>query len=109
MSAHSANKSLHRTLSVAFTEDDKRPDIFVRKPESSIAPYLTELQARTKADGIRVGSYPLLQAGVYVSLIGQDQEVVKALAEDAAKALDGRLVSDEEAREMARQKEKGAA
>jgi hypothetical protein len=81
---------------------------FTRLPESSIAPYLTELQARTKADGIRVGSYPLLSHGVYVSLIGQDREAVKALAAETAKALEGRLVSDEEAREMAKQKEKGA-
>ena len=43
------------------------------QPESSIAPYLTALQERTKALGIRVGSYPLLQHGVYVSLIGQDR------------------------------------
>lgn len=79
-----------------------------RQPESSIAPYLTELQARTKSDGIRIGSYPLLQHGVYVSFIGQDREVIKALAEETAKNLDGRLVSDEEAREMVKQKERGA-
>ena len=78
-------------------------------PESSIAPYLTSLQARTKGDGIRVGSYPMLSQGVYVSLIGQDREAVRKLAEETAKALDGRLVSEEEAREMVRQKEKGAA
>ena len=77
--------------------------------ESSIAPYLTNLQARTKRDGIRVGSYPMLSQGVSVSLIGQDRETVKRLAEETAKALEGRLVSDEEAREIARQKEKGAA
>lgn len=76
--------------------------------ESSIAPYLTELQARTKGDGIRVGSYPLLAQGVYVSLIGQNKEAVQKLAEETAVALDGRLVSEEEAREKARQKEKEA-
>ncbi|GJE86322.1 competence/damage-inducible protein A [Phanerochaete sordida] len=86
-----------------------RQQIFTSKPESSIAPYLTELQARTKEDGIRVGSYPLLQHGVYVSLIGYDREHVNSLAKEAAKALDGRLVSDEEAREMAKAKERGAA
>ena len=42
-------------------------------------------------------------------MIGQDRETVKRLAEETAKALEGRLVSDEEAREIARQKEKGAA
>lgn len=80
-----------------------------RQPESSIAPYLTELHNRLKGDGIRVGSYPLLSRGVYVALIGRDVEAVKALAEEVAKALDGRLVSDEEAREMVKQKESGAA
>ncbi|KAI0342416.1 Molybdopterin binding protein [Trametopsis cervina] len=85
-----------------------RQQIFTSQPESSIAPYLTELQARTKGDGIRVGSYPLLMHGVYVSLIGQDKEVVKALAQEVVQKLDGRLVSDEEAREMVKQKEKGA-
>jgi hypothetical protein len=80
-----------------------------RQPESSIAPYLTALQTRTKADGIRIGSYPLLQHGVYVSFIGQDRAAVQALAEATARDLEGRLVSDEEAREMVRAKERGAA
>ena len=80
-----------------------------RLPESSIAPYLTTLQSRTKHLGIRIGSYPLLQHGVYVSFIGQDREHVKELAEETARELQGRLVSDEEAREMVRAKERGAA
>lgn len=80
-----------------------------RQPESSIAPYLTDLQARTKNDGIRVGSYPLLSRGVYVSLIGRNVEAVKAIAQEVASTLDGRLVSEEEAREMVKEKEKGAA
>lgn len=84
-------------------------DVCLRLPESSIAPYLTELQARTKGDGIRVGSYPLLLHGVYVSLIGQDAQAIQTLAEEVAKKLDGRLVTDEEAREMVKQKERGAA
>ena len=67
-------------------------------PESSIAPFLTSLQARTKSAGVRVGSYPLLQKGVYVSLIGQDVAAVKALAEEVATELHGRLVSEEDAR-----------
>ncbi|KAI0826134.1 MoaB/Mog domain-containing protein [Irpex lacteus] len=85
-----------------------RQQVFTSKAESSIAPFLTELQARTKGDGIRVGSYPLLAQGVYVSLIGQNKEAVQKLAEETAAALDGRLVSEEEAREKARQKEKEA-
>ena len=47
---------------------------------------------------MRVGSYPLLQKGVYVSLIGQDVAAVKALAEEVATELHGRLVSEEDAR-----------
>lgn len=69
-----------------------------RLPESSIAPYLTELQARTKEAGVRVGSYPLLSRGVYVSLIGRDVEKVKEVAEEVAVKLEGRLVSEEDAR-----------
>ena len=80
-----------------------------RHPESSIAPYLTELQARTKEEGIRVGSYPLLARGVYVSLIGRDVPAVQKLADEVVQRLEGRLVSEEEAREMTREKEKGAA
>lgn len=79
-----------------------------RLPESSIAPYLTELQARTKDQGVRVGSYPLLSYGVYVSLIGLDAAAVKSLSDEVATKLNGRLVTDEEAREMVKQKEKGA-
>ena len=67
-------------------------------PESSIAPYLTTLQARVKDAGVRVGSYPLLAKGVYVSLIGRDQERIQALGEEVAQEIQGRLVSEEEAR-----------
>ena len=71
---------------------------FCRLPESSIAPFLTSLQARTKSAGVRVGSYPLLSKGVYVSLIGPDVATIKEIAEEVAKELQGRLVSEEEAR-----------
>ncbi|KAI0795494.1 MoaB/Mog domain-containing protein [Abortiporus biennis] len=85
-----------------------RQQVFTSQPESSIAPYLTELQAKYKEQGIRIGSYPLLSHGVYVSIIGQDSETVQGIGKDVAAALDGRLVTDDEAREMAKQKEKGA-
>ncbi|EMD37040.1 hypothetical protein CERSUDRAFT_84059 [Gelatoporia subvermispora B] len=74
-----------------------RQQVFTSLPESSIAPYLTDLQARTKAAGIRVGSYPLLQRGVYVSLIGRDEPAVRKLGEEVAAALEGRVVSEEDA------------
>lgn len=80
-----------------------------RLPESSIAPYLTELQARTKDQGVRVGSYPSLGAGVYVSLISRNSSDVQTLAQEVAERLEGRLVSDEEALAILREKEKGAA
>ncbi|THH31849.1 hypothetical protein EUX98_g2354 [Antrodiella citrinella] len=92
-----------------LSERPYRQQIFTSQPESSIAPFLTDLQARTKAQGIRVGSYPLLAAGVYVSLIGRDQTAVRGFAEEVVAKLEGRLVSEEEAREMVREKEKGAA
>ncbi|KAH9851041.1 MoaB/Mog domain-containing protein [Lenzites betulinus] len=75
-----------------------RQQVFTTLPESSIAPFLTALQARTKAAGVRIGSYPLLTKGVYVSLIGRDADAVRVLAEEVAVELEGRLVSEEEAR-----------
>ncbi|CAL1709687.1 unnamed protein product [Somion occarium] len=86
-----------------------RQQIFTAQPESSIAPYLTELQARMKSQGIRIGSYPTFGTGVYVSIISSNHADAHALALEVAAALDGRLVSDEEARAILKEKEKGAA
>ena len=47
---------------------------------------------------MRVGSYPLLAKGVYVSLIGRDKELVLELSGEVAEELEGRLVSEEDAR-----------
>ncbi|GBE83538.1 MoaB/Mog domain-containing protein [Sparassis latifolia] len=74
-----------------------RLQIFTSLPESSIAPYLSQVQARTKASGVRVGSYPLLQRGVYVALIGRDTDLVHSLAEEVAQELEGRIISEEDA------------
>ena len=65
-----------------------------------IAPYLTELQARVKKEGIRIGSCelppqnpvrleltradPYLYSGVHVSLIGHDVERVKELGQEVS-------------------------
>ncbi|KAK7049826.1 hypothetical protein VNI00_005256 [Paramarasmius palmivorus] len=54
------------------SERPLRIQVFTERPESMIAPYLTSLQARLKADSIQVGSYPVLNQGVFVSLIGRD-------------------------------------
>ncbi|KAI0657599.1 MoaB/Mog domain-containing protein [Cubamyces menziesii] len=84
-----------------------RQQVFTSLPESSIAPYLTALQARTKDAGVRIGSYPQLSKGVYVSLIGRDADAVRALAEEIARELQGRLVTEEEA-QVQKEKEKSA-
>ncbi|ORY34871.1 MoaB/Mog domain-containing protein [Naematelia encephala] len=67
--------------------------IYTSMPESAIAPYLTELQARVKKEGIRIGSYPYLYSGVHVSLIGHDVERIKELGQEVVKELDGKVVS----------------
>jgi len=68
--------------------------IFTEKAESVIAPYLTELQARVKKEGIRIGSYPFLYKGVHVSLIGHDVERIRSLGQEVVKELDGKVVSE---------------
>lgn len=53
-----------------------------RLPESAIAPFLTDLAARVKAEGIKVGSYPAFQKGVTISLIGQDVDAVRKYGQE---------------------------
>ncbi|KAK6908785.1 molybdopterin binding domain-containing protein [Kwoniella mangroviensis CBS 8886] len=68
--------------------------IYTSKPESVIAPYLTELQARVKKEGIRIGSYPYLYSGVHVSLIGHDIVRVRELGQEVVREVDGKVVSE---------------
>lgn len=71
--------------------------IFVHSlPESLIAPYLTSLQERLKDEGIRIGSYPVLNQGVYVSLIGSNQDRVREIGKEVEKEIQGNIVSDAE-------------
>ncbi|KAM0756457.1 Molybdopterin binding protein [Meredithblackwellia eburnea MCA 4105] len=56
--------------------------IHTELPESSIAPFLTKLQERVKKELVRVGSYPKLNQGVDVSLIGQDLDRLKELSSE---------------------------
>lgn len=65
--------------------------------ESSIAPYLTTLQKRVTPEGIRIGSYPLIHRGVYVSLIGANRDRIRQLAEEVENEVQGRIVTEEEA------------
>lgn len=53
-------------------------------------------------EGIRIGSYPLIQRGVYVSLIGANRDRTRELAEEVEKEVEGRIVSEEEAEEKRR-------
>ena len=55
-----------------------------RQAESNIAPYLTQLQKRVQEDGIQVGSYPMLQRGVTVSLIGKDEQRIREIGEEVS-------------------------
>ncbi|KIR34639.1 molybdopterin binding domain-containing protein [Cryptococcus deuterogattii MMRL2647] len=68
--------------------------IYTSKPESAIAPYLTELQARVKKEGIRIGSYPYLYQGVHVSLIGHNVERIKELGREVIREVDGKVVAE---------------
>jgi molybdopterin-biosynthesis enzyme MoeA-like protein len=64
-------------------------------PESTIAPYLTELQERVKKEGVRVGSYPFFM-GVFVSLIGQNEGRVRELGKEVERRTQGRAVTEQE-------------
>ena len=75
-------------------------------PESSIAPYLAELQGRVKEEGVRVGSYPFFMKGVFVSLIGQNEERVRELGKEVEGQTQGRAVTEQEVLE--RKKREGA-
>ncbi|KAG1872888.1 MoaB/Mog domain-containing protein [Suillus subalutaceus] len=80
--------------------EEERPfrlQVFTALPESSIAPFLTDLQKRVQPEGIRIGSYPVLQKGVYVSLIGADRGRVHQLGVEVEKEVDGRAVTEAEA------------
>jgi hypothetical protein len=75
-----------------------------RNAESLIAPYLTSLQNRVKGDGICIGSYPSLNKGVYVSLIGQDEQRIRQLGEEVAVEINGRIISEQEGEDLKRSK-----
>jgi hypothetical protein len=65
-------------------------------PESSIAPYLGELQERVKKEGVRVGSYPFFMKGVFVSLIGRNEVRVRELGKEVERQTQGRAVTEQE-------------
>lgn len=67
--------------------------VHTKMPESSIAPFLDELVAKTKPLDIKVGSYPKWQGGVDVSLIGHDMAKLEEFGHETEKALNGSIVS----------------
>jgi len=81
------------------SERSSRHQIFTPLPESSIAPYLTELQKRVKVEGVRVGSYPLINKGVFVSLIGRNEGRIRELGKEVEEQTQGRAVTEQEVRE----------
>ncbi|KAF8513550.1 Molybdopterin binding protein [Hysterangium stoloniferum] len=93
--------SLFQRMLAALTPYLPLPDtrpfrhlIHTTLPESSIAPYLTSLHERLKSDGIRVGSYPILQRGVTVSLIGDDETKIREIGEEVVREIQGKVVDN---------------
>ncbi|KIM40241.1 hypothetical protein M413DRAFT_446414 [Hebeloma cylindrosporum] len=109
----------HLTSFLPLPPKDERPlriQIFTKRPESMIAPYLTSLQERLRSQGIQVGSYPVLYKGVFVSLIGRDIKPIgegegKVWLADVAKEveqeIEGKVVSEEEVAAQKRDCEHG--
>lgn len=67
--------------------------VHTKMPESSISPYLNRLNEICKKEGIKLGSYPKWNAGVDVSLIGNDLDRLVELGKDVEKELDAKIVS----------------
>lgn len=66
-------------------------------PESAIAPYLTELAARTAEMGVKVGSYPRWeQKRNTVTLVGGDRGFMEGLVEEVEENVNGKRVSRED-------------
>ncbi|GAA5951240.1 hypothetical protein JCM3765_002420 [Sporobolomyces pararoseus] len=75
------------------SEKPYRVLVHTEMPESNISPFLSELNERVKKEGIRLGSYPKLRAGVDVSLIGKDEKRLLELAKEVEQELQGSLVA----------------
>ena len=77
-------------------------------PESRISSYLTGLQKKVDAKGVKVGSYPRgVNMGVVVSLLGKDKDYLASLVPDVEKELDGKQLDleQESTKEDARAKD----
>ncbi|KAL3473008.1 MoaB/Mog domain-containing protein [Aspergillus californicus] len=66
-------------------------------PESAVAPFLTELAARTEGRGIKVGSYPRWQKKRNtVTLVGGDKELLDSLVGEVEREVQGTRVERED-------------
>ncbi len=50
----------------------------------------------TSHNATKVGSYPVLAQGVYVSLIGRDRDKVQEVAKEVETEVGGKIVTEEE-------------
>ncbi|PTU25385.1 hypothetical protein P175DRAFT_0498505 [Aspergillus ochraceoroseus IBT 24754] len=66
-------------------------------PESAVAPYLTDLAARTASRGIKVGSYPRWEKKRNtVTLVGTDKELMDSLIAEVEENVKGKKVLQED-------------
>lgn len=76
-------------------EKSKMNRIMISTPmsESAVAGYLTELQERVDAKGVKVGSYPRWGKSTNtVTLVGKDMEFLESLVDDVVKNVQGHRV-----------------
>ncbi len=52
-----------------------------------------------KEESVRVGSYPVLKKGVYVSLIGRNENRIRELGKEVEENIQGKVVTEQEIRE----------
>lgn len=79
-----ANQKIHRIL------------ISTPLQESNVAPFLTELQSRVDAKGIKVGSYPRWGKNRNtITLVGRDKDYLESLVEEVTKKVGGLRVEVE--------------
>ncbi|KAL7411079.1 MoaB/Mog domain-containing protein [Mrakia frigida] len=74
------------------TEKPFRHLVHTEMAESNIAPGLGRLAEEVRKEGIRVGSYPALQKGVTISLIGKNQERLKELEQRIVQEFEGTVI-----------------
>jgi molybdopterin-biosynthesis enzyme MoeA-like protein len=65
-------------------------------PESAVAEYLTQLQAKTEAKGVKIGSYPRWgKEHNTVTLVGRDVEYMESLVAEVEEEVQGKRVAVE--------------